>query len=83
MALVSSQDSGLPHSENSFKAPQSRTQPNRTQRNEMIAMLSPSLPPPPPPPLSTCLCARLLLIFEALSFVFVRCPKDYGMKRDR
>lgn len=46
----------------------------------MIAILSPSLPPPL---LSTCLCARLLLIFEALSFVFVRCPKDYAMKRDR
>lgn len=46
----------------------------------MIAILSPSLSPPP---LSTCLCARLLLIFEALSFVFVRCPKDYAMKRDR
>lgn len=46
----------------------------------MIAILSPSLPPPPP---STCLCSRLLLIFEALSFVSVRCPKDYGMKRDR
>lgn len=43
--------------------------------------LSPSLPPPPPP-LSTCLCAGLLLISEALSFVSVRCPKDCGMKRD-
>lgn len=40
--------------------------------------LSPSLPPP----LSTCLCAGLLLISEALSFVSVRCPKDCGMKRD-
>lgn len=35
-----------------------------------------------PPPLSTCLCTGLLLISEALSFVFVRCPKECGMKRD-
>lgn len=38
--------------------------------------------PPPPLPRSTCLCSRLRLMSEALSFVFVRCPKDCRMKRD-
>lgn len=77
MALVLSQDSGLLHPEINFKAPQRRKQKTK----ELDDCNTLSIPPPPPP--STCLCARRLLIFEALSFVFVRCPKDYGMKRDR
>lgn len=63
------------------------TAKEKTKELLLIAMLffpsvclSSSLPPPPPP--STCLCAGLLLISEAPSFVFVRCRKDSRMKRD-